>query len=141
MTDICSIWTYEEIKESGVIGNLQASVLAIFAQDPTVPRTCSEIVLSLGRTVHETYAPRIKELTDMGFLVKFDKVRDKDSKKLVNRWIYTGRKKPYPKKLVKMCCPKCKGEGIIEKEVYIKPEPPVEIKPIEPPSNKKRCLI
>jgi len=127
MTDICSIWTYEEIKASGVVGNLQASILSIFAQKPIVPKTCSEIVHVLGFTVHETHAPRIKELTDMGFLVKFDKVRDKNSKKLVNRWIYTGRKKPYPKKFIRMCCPKCNGDGWIEKNVYIQDDIPQQV--------------
>lgn len=120
--DICSIWAYEDIKRSGYLGHKQALVLSVFAGNPNTPMKATDVVESLGRTVSETTRTRISELERMGFLRKYDRVVCDLTKKTVNRWIYTGNRKPLSYKKMEVCCIHCKGKGTVIKKIYDNPE-------------------
>ena len=119
MSDICSIWAYEDIVTSGWLGDKQARVLAIFTRNPEKEFTASEIKRGLIiKSMSETVRNRITELNDMGFLEKVSIVFDEITEKHVNTWRWTGRKIPLPKSSIELCCPRCKGSGKITRVIY-----------------------
>ena len=117
MTDVCSVWAYEEIIRSGYLGKRQAVVLEFFIQAKR-PMTATQAVENFGRTVSETTRTRISELTHMGFLRKIEHSECELTGKIVNKWVYTGRRAPKPKRLSRVTCLKCAGTGVVETEVY-----------------------
>lgn len=118
MQDICSIWAYEDIKKSGYIGERQSRILAVFAMNPEKPLSATEVIELLGRTTSESTRNRITELQKMGFLRKFDRINCPVTNKKVNRWIYTGNRKPKDCVIEEVCCSKCKGKGVVQQKVY-----------------------
>jgi len=127
-TDICSIWAYDDLKESGALGRLQKDYLYVFVQAYPEALSTDQLV-SRFREIHNR-APyrsncglgsRITELTTMGFLEKVDQITSDITKKTVNRWKWTGRKTPLPKRIETCTCPHCNGSGSITKEVYYDP--------------------
>jgi len=129
MTDICSIWAYHEIRESGLLGKRQAQFIFIFVRERRA-LTVREVVTMIDREFGETFSlngigSRISELTDMGYLEKYDHVLENG--KRVNRWIWTGAKRPFPKRIVAKQCSRCEGIGTIRVEEYYDPEPQGEL--------------
>ena len=120
MTDICSIWAYEDIKRSGYLKGLQARVLKIFSENPNKTYTGTQIVEITGRASSENIRNRITELEQKGFLKKTDeKIICNYTKKRVNVWQYTGRKIPKIPQITRCACPSCKGRGYVDKTVYV----------------------
>lgn len=125
-TDICSIWAYHEIMDSGLLGERQAIVLSIFSEHPDTPLTATQVVSMIHRGDNyktselesSTLRNRIAELRHMGFVRNVDKAKCQLSGKTVNRWQYTGRKIPLTKSIQTICCPKCDGRGEVEATVY-----------------------
>jgi len=117
--DICSIWAYQEIVDSGYLGDKQAEVMAEFTSDPT-SHTASEIVIKLKKQgrLSENIRNRITELTKMGYLEKLDKIKCPYTDKIVNRWKWTGKKDKASKELVLKTCPLCNGAGQITSNEY-----------------------
>ena len=124
MTDICSILSYHDIKRSGYLGEKQAMYLSVFSYDglPLTHRQATREVLDLFKVILPERNGRIAELEAMGFIKKHDIVVCNYSHKKVNRWIWTGRRKPLPKREERIPCPHCDGRGTISKEVYYEPE-------------------
>jgi len=122
--DICSIWSYEDILNSGYLGERQARVLAIFSMNPDRSFTGTEIVQMMsGRAFSENTRNRITELEQYGFLDKVDMVEDVHSNKVVNRWRYNGRTKPRKWREEETPCSKCSGNGkVIVKHYYDEPK-------------------
>ena len=122
MTDICSVWSYQEIKDSGYLGKRQAMYLSIFIKEDRRPFTHKEasdqVCLKFGIRVPERNG-RIAELEEMGFIEKYDHVRCMITKKLVNRWRWTGRYEPLEKRERSCECDKCGGTGYIMKAFYV----------------------
>lgn len=127
MTDICSIWSYQEILDDGYLGKKQARVLSIFTESYPKPLTATDVVKLIGRGVSENTRNRITELEQMGFLDKFDIIQCPNTRKKVNRWIFSGRKNPRVKRIVCIDCPRCKGAGEIDIRIYVKEESQMEI--------------
>lgn len=120
-TDICSIWAYHDMLDSGYISRREAEVLNAFSNISYMkPLTGLEVTQIIGREIlsSETTRSRISALTRKGFLKKHDIVLCPQTHRHVNRWIYTGRKKPFDR--VKECitCPRCKGAGTVEVNAY-----------------------
>lgn len=123
-TDVCSIASYKELMKTGNLGRLQAMFLDIFIRSYPEPLTAWQAT----RRVEDLYGTgfsingigsRLSELGKMGFLDKHDRARCTHTQKIVNRWIYTGRKSPKEKIIRKCCCDKCEGRGFVMEEVYI----------------------
>lgn len=131
MADICSIWSYHEIEESGYLSKRRARVLSIFTENPTRLFTATECVQMHGRGVSETTRNRITELEQMGFLEKVDTVECPLTKKTVNRWRWTGRKVPKIWREIKVICRHCEGTGHVYKKEWYDEEPDRE-KPVVP---------
>ena len=117
MIDICSLWAYEDIKNSDYLGDKQLLVLKLFIEHPE-GLTATQVVKILGRGVSENIRNRITELTEQGFLEKVAKVRCPITQKMVNKWKFTGRKKPLDSSVEKVCCPNCDGKGFVFKKIY-----------------------
>lgn len=115
----------EELKTSGKIGNAQAMYLSIYADGVLVQggpvvlrRALSHFDATLGvKNVFGVEMParngRIAELEAMGFLKKHDVVRCPKTKKMVNRWIWTGRTTPLATENVRERCAHCDGKGFV----------------------------
>lgn len=73
VTDICSIWAYDDIIESGYLGKKQALVLSIFTKAYPYSLSGSEAVskLSVYRGSSETVRNRIN---DDDYYKNFDKL-------------------------------------------------------------------
>jgi len=122
MTDICSVWAYEEIKKSGYVGKNQARYLFIFASYK-YPLTHYEATKKVEEAFYCEMPERngrIAELEAAGFIEKVDIVICQKSNKSVNRWKYTGRKTPLPTKEVWGTCEHCNGSGNVKKTIYVK---------------------
>lgn len=125
MTDQCSIWAYQDILESGKIGRLHGMYLSIFSESGkplTVHQVIERFKLKFKDSPYKThhgFGSRISELTEIGFLKKYDTVRCEHSNQIVNRWIWTGRKIPKIKSIRRICCPKCEGKGKIDVFEYL----------------------
>jgi len=123
MTDLCSSWSYYEITQSGYLGKMQSRYLSVFTKSikPLTHKEASDIVRQeYGIKVPERNG-RISELTDMGFLEKVDTKRCSETNKIVNRWKWTGRTKPFPTRTVTAKCPHCGGCGEVERTEYYDP--------------------
>lgn len=123
--DICSIWAYEDIMKTKYLGQMQAKFLSVLSDAYPKALTAKEIVTEVEKKFGEKFSKyglgsRITELTQKGFLVKYDQVVCPESGQKVNRWIYTGNRIPLPYKKEEVCCSKCKGTGIIIKKIYEK---------------------
>lgn len=118
MTDFCSLWSYDEIVRSGYIGEKQARILEIYTRAPITPYTATQIVKVMGRGVSENVRNRVTELEQMGFLKKHDVVECEFTHRPVNRWIYTGRRRPLEYKDEWATCDRCEGKGGYLKRVY-----------------------
>jgi len=120
-TDICSIWAYHEIIDSGYMGEKQSMYLAVFSENPdrnfTHKQAVREIYTQFGVRV-PVYDGRITELEKKGFLKKDAIIKCEFTRKKVNAWIYTGRRSPKEYEMVTKCCPKCKGFGMISEKEY-----------------------
>lgn len=124
MTDICSIWAYHDILESGKVSRLHGMYLSVFSEN-NEPLTMNQAIIKFKEKfkdfpykTHHGMGSRISELTDKGFLKKFDMVRCDLTRKTVNRWIYTGKRESKRKIVVKMVCSHCKGCGSVDKVFY-----------------------
>lgn len=124
MTNICSVWAYHEILESGKLARLHGMYLAVFSE-ASKPLTMNQSIerfkikfKDLPYKTNHGMGSRISELTDMGFLEKFDMVKCEHTLKTVNRWVYTGRKQPKEKIYEFVCCPRCNGLGKLTKAIY-----------------------
>ncbi len=132
--DDCSRWAYKEIMASGYVGRIQGLYLSVFV-DAGEPLTAKQAVLqvvermglsALGkddkwaqhRNSHLEWTPRLSELEQMGFIQKYDIVECEITGKRVNRWIYTGSRKPLPFHIVDKSCPRCKGHGFVKVKEY-----------------------
>ena len=124
MTNICTIWSYDEIKKSEYLGEKQSEYLFVFTSSasPLTHHQASMLVENHFCHAVPERNGRIAELEAMGFIDKVDIVTCEKSGKKVNRWEYTGRRKPLDKIRVKCKCPYCKGTGEVVKEEYIKEE-------------------
>lgn len=122
--DICSVWAYCEIKDSGYVGLRQSQYLYIFANasGPMTHREATEATQNEFMIRLPERNGRIAELEEMGFLEKVDMIECPITKKTVNRWGYTGRKRPLPKETVQVECEKCCGKGYYNKDIYVKQE-------------------
>jgi hypothetical protein len=124
MADICSIWAYNDIVDSGKVGKLQAMYLSIFSECNT-PLTVNQFIIKykevFGERPYKTHhgmGSRISELCDMGFLNMFDKVKCEFTGKTVNRWIYSGRTEPFDSEMITQICSSCFGSGHVTKKTY-----------------------
>ena len=122
MTDVCSAWAYHDILQSGYLGERQSMYLAVFAESPdplTAWEATQEIEARFGKGFSKNgIGSRLSELVDMGFLSKHDKVHCPNTQQTVNRWRYTGTKRPKTKRWVSRACPHCNGSGAQTKEEY-----------------------
>lgn len=118
MTDLCSIWAYEEIINSGYLGKKQSKVLSIFTSNPTQKYTATQIVEIIGRGVSETTRNRITELEQMGFLEKDGVVVCETTNRIVNLFKWSGRRNPFKKSIETFECHRCKGTGKMEKAIW-----------------------
>jgi hypothetical protein len=128
--DQCSIWSYEEIVESGRLAQLHGMYLSLFSEQLNNPLTVNQVVRLFADKfkeypykTHHGLGSRISELEQMGFLKKFDLVKCEYTHKTVNRWIYTGRRYKKKKISIKVPCPYCEGKGEVQKEIYVDDEP------------------
>ena len=122
--DICSVWAYDEIKESGYLGKRQAQYLFIFSREmrPLTHKQATKLAESEFSIRLPERNGRIAELEEMGFLRKHDVVVCEVTNHKVNRWMFTGRKTPFESDMVMMPCPHCEGIGQIKQKFYIKDE-------------------
>jgi hypothetical protein len=120
MTDICSIWAYDDIKLSGYVGKRQAQYLHVFTLSslPLTHREASQLVNKVFSLKVPERNGRIRELEDMGFIEKVDHVICEHTKKTVNRWRYTGRKIPLIDFEKECVCDKCGGTGKVKVKVF-----------------------
>ena len=103
-TDICSVWAYEEIKESGYIGKAQAMYMSVFCGSTRLPLThlqATKLVEKRFFVKMPERNGRVAELEEKGFLEKFDHVVCEFTGKTVNRWQWTGRTNPLPQRVEK----------------------------------------
>lgn len=117
----CSVWSYNEIKESGYVGKRQAQYLFIFVSqspEPLTHRQASDFVnRHFGLNVPQRNG-RIAELEQMGFLEKFDTVVCPATLKRVNRWVFSGQRRAKTYYWRKVECKCCKGSGQVFQKVY-----------------------
>ena len=123
--DICSLKAYEEIVSNGTLGRLQESVMKVFLDRYPEELTATDVVRTLGRGVSENIRNRVTELHKNGFLKNAGKTycsyaESKGKKRLVNKYVWSGRIKPYRKEITTYTCPICNGIGSITKEVFVK---------------------
>lgn len=119
MKDICSIWAYEDIKTTGSLSKRMAMYLSIFVDLYPHPLTARE---ATGKVKDKfgfifpvsSYTARCSDLEKMGFIKKTDQVKCQISNKIVNRWIYTGRKEPKETQIMSVCCPTCKWSQAVK---------------------------
>ena len=119
--DICSIWAYHEIVDSGWLRGRLAMYLSVFsAGTPLTARQATNAVRDkFGKGFEcSSFVARCSDLEDMGFLKKDGRVQCEFTKKTVNKWKYTGLKVPLPKETITVMCNCCKGKGFIERETY-----------------------
>lgn len=119
-SDICSVWSYDEIKKSGYLGKRQAMYLSIFTEisEPLTHRqatACCENTFDIKLPARNG---RIAELENMGFIKKIDIVRCAHTHKMVNRWKWTGRMTPKVKSMHLTECPQCCGKGKIQVPIW-----------------------
>ncbi len=124
-TDICSVWAYDEIVKSGLVGRLQAMYLSIFVSVYPRPLTVHQVIEIFSERfakepykTHHGLGSRITELTQLGFLRKQDRVVCEMSKKQVNRWLWTERRTPLSYKIEWVACRVCDGKGGKLRKVY-----------------------
>jgi len=127
MTDICSVWAYQDITESGYVGERQGMFLSILVEAYPSALTGKQIVSQVERKFGAYFSKfglgsRLAELTEMGFIKKHDKVVCEHTHQTVNRWVYTGSKFPRRKEVVSRECPHCGGCGVQTKEEYVADE-------------------
>lgn len=112
MADQNSRKVYAEIIEEGLVGELQGRVLGAIAQSDRPP-TVNEIGKYIGVTQRTTYAPRVKELEDMGVIRKTTKRPCSITGRTGYTFELTGRKPKHPEKKQKgTACLFCKGTGL-----------------------------
>lgn len=123
MADRCSVLSFEELKKSGQLGKAQAMYLQIFME-------CRAALTHKNATwmVNDAFSSkmparngRIAELEQLGFLKKHDTVIDRETKKRVNRWIWTGRTTPFESKPEWIECSHCEGKGGRMELIYYAP--------------------
>ena len=120
MHDRCSSESYEKLKQSGDLGRSQAMYLSVF-MDHRKPMTHLEATEKVYQTFGVFLPPRngrLTELQSMGFIEKQDVVFCKETQRSVNRWWWTGRKKPLESKKEWRECNHCKGKGGRVEKVY-----------------------
>ena len=127
-TDPCSIKSYDQIKKSGYIGKQCAKYLYIFMYNkgPLTHREATNIVKCFFKIDPPDRNGRISELEDMGFLKKHDTVTCEYTHKTVNRWVWTGRTEPLPKRAIRKACDCCEGKGFVYKDEYYQPQGQME---------------
>lgn len=125
MTDPCSLWAYDDIVRSGYLGERQARVLEIFTSEPLERLTATDIVRRLGRGVSEGTRNRVTELEQMGFLKKVGVIKCPVTRRMVNQYLYTGRKKPLEYREEWTECRVCEGKGGKVKRHYFEYAPTV----------------
>ena len=124
MTDICSIWAYEEIKQSGYLGARQAMFLSVFVESskPLTAKEANDLVgkkFGIDTDGYKYDARRLSELEAMGFIRKADHVKCFFTGNTVNRWRYSGRTQPYPQEKATVFCPHCNGRGVVVVDRYV----------------------
>lgn len=143
MTDICSIWAYHDIVESGFVGERQAQYLSVFVEEnrPLTSDEAAELIKKkFGIGISGSgRGSRLSELEEKGFIIKIDKVKSPHTNHQVNRWKWTGRKQPFEKKLVNIKCPYCQGKGIVQELCFFDPDNPRKI--IRRKSIKNRKIV
>ena len=126
MSDIHSLWSFEEIRRSKYVGKLQAEILSLFTENPTKSFMSDEIVDHLRRRFRpklekQPVSPRFAELEKIGFIEKAPDRLNPETNMTVNCWKWTGRKTPLPVRTEWMECLHCNGKGKVMKEVRVKP--------------------
>lgn len=113
--------SYEAIKQSGEMSKSQVMYLSVFADsvEPFTHREATYHVLSIFGKGMPARNSRISELEQMGFLKKYDTVKDDVTGHEVNRWIWTGRKNALICKETFVQCSHCEGKGGRVQRVYI----------------------
>ena len=116
MKDICAIWAYYEIKESGVLTKQRARYLSIFSEAYPESLCMAQVEKILTEKFgappsSRGYGGRVSELEARGFLVKAKKDKSTQTTRTVNYWKWTGRKKPLPSRMVWKECSECAGKG------------------------------
>lgn len=129
MTNICSVWAYNDIVASGFTGKRQGQHLYIFARErrPLTHREVTELVKDEFRIWIDQRGSRVSELEQCGLIRKVDKIKCPVTNMTVNRWQWTGRRVPLESKEAEVKCDKCHGTGKIEVIAYYDPEYPSKI--------------
>ena len=128
MTDSCSILSYDQIKKSGYIGKMQSKYLYVFmyahkrGEAPMTHREATNSIKCIFKINPPDRNGRISELEQMGFLKKHDTVKCENTGKTVNRWVWTGRTQPLPKRRVRKQCTCCEGKGFVYEDEYYQPQ-------------------
>ena len=126
MTDICSIWAYQEIKESGQLGDRQAMFLSCiidanaYHHSPSAREIGNLVIAKFGIGFSRNgLGSRLSELERLGYIKKDGIKIDNQTLKKVNGWKYTGRKESKLKNPVAVACKCCKGTGVVIRNVFL----------------------
>jgi len=128
MRDICSKWAYDEIVESGYVSKRQAMFLDVLSCSEA-PLTANQIVKQIAVRFEKRFSisgigSRLSELETKGFIKKQGKTVCEQTNKRVNQYVFTGRKAPFPKKMMRKECSCCEGKGFTFKEEFYDPIDP-----------------
>lgn len=120
MTDDCSIWAYNDIRESGLLGERKSQYLSVFIDSiyPLTHLQATNLVAKrfniMAGKISTGSGSRLSELEREGFLVKAFKVKCEITGQTVNTWRWTSRKNKLKRVSKILTCPNCKGSGKVK---------------------------
>jgi len=120
MTDPCSALALKQMADSKEIGKAQRLYLLIFMEtgEAYTHRQVTEQVWLMHQRRMPARNGRIAELESMGFIKKHDTQVDPVTRKLVNRWVWTGRMTAKASQRVWAKCHFCGGHGRVYRRVF-----------------------